>query len=104
MPVLTLTQSITLGTNSTKPSSQLAVINKKPSKITPLKNDKNNLARNDTSETSSSTKTRNEMESEETPDHLTGKRAEPGSPTKGANRTSSQVAKRIGRNTKQKHG
>ena len=83
-PVSTLTQSITLETNSTNSSSQLAVSKKKPSKITPSKNDKNNLARNDTSETSSSTKTRNEMESEETPDHLTGKRAEPGSRTKGA--------------------
>ena len=83
----------------------MAVINKKPSKIMSLKNDKNNLARNDILETSSSTKTRNEMESEETLDHLTGKRAVPSSPTKGATRTSLRVVAR-GRNTKQKqnHG
>ena len=78
---------------------------KKPSTITPSKTDNNNLARNDTSETSASNKTRNEMESEETPDHLTGKRAVPSSPTKGATRTSLRVVAR-GRNTKQKqnHG
>ena len=79
---------------------------KKPSKITPSKNDKNNLVRNDTSETSSSTKTRNEMESKETPDHYTGKRAEPSTPTKSINGTSARAVKRAGRSIKhkQKHG
>ena len=71
-------------------------------RITPSKNDRNKLSHNDISETPSSTKTRNEMESEETPDHLTGKRAEPSSPTKGATQTSSRVVKRVGRNTKEK--
>ena len=98
-PASTVTRSTTHETNSTNSSLQLAK-NTTPPKITPLKT--NNTARKDTSKTSASKKTRNEMESEETPDHLTGKRTEPGTPTKGATRTSLQVVR--GRKQKQNHG